>query len=77
MCDYSLMTVPNRLAREGEKLIFHRFPTGSMGLASQSDFDPVSKSRAAETRNILGYREEIFRCATVAMRHCSLHPAGG
>ena len=37
MCDYSLMAVPNRLAREGEELVAHRFPTGSLGLASPSD----------------------------------------
>lgn len=37
MCDYSLMAVPNRLAREGEELISHRFPTGSLGLASPAD----------------------------------------
>ena len=42
MCDYSLMAVPNRLAREGEELISHRFPTGSMGLAS-----PVEVERPA------------------------------
>ena len=37
MCDYSLMTVPNRLARDGEELVIHRFPTGSLGLASPDD----------------------------------------
>jgi len=37
MCDYSLMAVPNRLAREGEDLVTHRFPTGSLGLASPDD----------------------------------------
>jgi hypothetical protein len=37
MCDYSLMAVPNRLAREGEELVAHRFPTGSLGLASPPD----------------------------------------
>jgi hypothetical protein len=37
MCDYSLMAVPNRLAREGEELVMHRFPTGSLGLASPAD----------------------------------------
>ncbi len=37
MCDYSLMAVPNRLAREGEELVCHRFPTGSLGLASPGD----------------------------------------
>jgi hypothetical protein len=37
MCDYSLMAVPNRLAREGEELVAYRFPTGSLGLASPAD----------------------------------------
>jgi hypothetical protein len=37
MCDYSLMSVPTRLAREGEELVAHRFPTGAKGLASPSD----------------------------------------
>ena len=37
MCDYSLMAVPNRLAREGEELVTHRFPTGSLGLAAPDD----------------------------------------
>jgi hypothetical protein len=39
MCDYSLMGVPNRLAREGEELVVYRFHTGSMGLASPYDLD--------------------------------------
>ncbi|MBZ5626563.1 MAG: hypothetical protein LAQ69_48960 [Acidobacteriia bacterium] len=37
MCDYSLMAVPNRLAQEGEELVTHRFPAGSLGLASPAD----------------------------------------
>jgi len=41
MCDYSLMAVPNRLAREGEELVAHRFPTGSLGLASPPDLKRV------------------------------------
>lgn len=36
MCDYSLMSIPNRLAVEGENLIARRFRTGTMGLASPS-----------------------------------------
>ncbi len=43
MCDYSLMAVPNRLARENEDLVAHRFPTGSLGLACPADL-----KRAAE-----------------------------
>lgn len=49
MCDYSLMAVPNRLAREGEELVAHRFPTGSLGLASPDDLkraaDPTPPAR--------------------------------
>jgi hypothetical protein len=42
MCDYSLMSVPNRLAQEGEDLVAHRFPTGSLGLASPADLKRVA-----------------------------------
>ena len=34
MCDYSLVGISNRLAVEGEPLEVHRFPTGTLGLAS-------------------------------------------
>jgi hypothetical protein len=37
MCDYSLMAFPNRLARDGEELTAHRFPSGTMGFVSKSD----------------------------------------
>ncbi len=37
MCDYSLHAIPNRLAVEGEQLVTYRFPTTSMGLASECD----------------------------------------
>jgi hypothetical protein len=38
MCDYSLMTIRNRLAVEGEELVAHRFEEGSIGLVSLTDF---------------------------------------
>lgn len=34
MCDYSLAYFPNRLARNGEELVAHRFATQTMGFAS-------------------------------------------
>jgi len=34
MCDYSLHGIQNRLAKEGEVLVVHRFYTGSKGLTS-------------------------------------------
>ena len=40
MCDYSLMSVPNRLARQGEELVTHRFLTGAIGLASPAELAP-------------------------------------
>jgi hypothetical protein len=37
MCDYSLYTVANRLAEQGEELVLHRFTTGTLGFTSASD----------------------------------------
>lgn len=47
MCDYSLMALPNRLAQEGEELVTHRFPTGSLGLASAAELERAACRRAA------------------------------
>src|SRR5437899_13064216 len=46
MCDYSLAGLPSRLAVEGEQLVVHRFPTGSLGLASPCP--SVSRWRATK-----------------------------
>lgn len=40
MCDYSLTTRSTRPAQEGERLLVHRFPEGSIGLASPADLPP-------------------------------------
>ena len=37
MCDYSLHGLPNRLAREGEDLVAHRFCTGAIGLTAPGE----------------------------------------
>jgi hypothetical protein len=37
MCDYSLYTLPNRLAAEAEELVLHKFETGTLGFASAVD----------------------------------------
>jgi hypothetical protein len=50
MCDYSLMAVPNRLAQEGEDLVAHRFPTGSLGLASPEDLKVPAIPKTAARR---------------------------
>ena len=46
MCDYSLARIPNRLAVEGEQLVVHRFPTGTLGMASPCPL-PLSKGTPA------------------------------
>lgn len=45
MCDYSLCGLPNRLATDGEQLVVHRFPTGSMGLASAVDVKHLNEPK--------------------------------
>jgi len=50
MCDYSLFAIPNRLAEEQENLVAHRFPTGSMGLASPADLQKQAEFRQAQSR---------------------------
>ena len=37
MCDYSMASVSTRLAQAGEELVVHRFPAGTLGLASRDD----------------------------------------
>ena len=64
MCDYSLMAVPNRLAREGEELISHRFPTGSLGLASPADVNRTPTPAAR--RSFWAVLKEFFQPAEAA-----------
>jgi hypothetical protein len=40
MCDYSLYAIPNRLAEDGERVVLHRFGTGTIGFASVLDVPP-------------------------------------
>jgi hypothetical protein len=60
MCDYSLMAVPNRLAREGEELMTHRFPTGSLGLASPADLKCVTDPPASGRKSLWRHVVEFF-----------------
>jgi hypothetical protein len=50
MCDYSLTGIPNRLAAVGEELITHRFPTGSIGMASARDLSKINSIEASRPR---------------------------
>ncbi len=60
MCDYSLMAVPNRLATEGEDLVAHRFPTGSMGLASPADLNRISDPALVRPRGYWAMIRNFF-----------------
>ncbi len=44
MCDYSLMSFPNRLARAGEMLVVYRFGCGAKGLASPAELSRSTPS---------------------------------
>src|SRR4030095_9122602 len=52
MCDSSLFAIPNRLAKEDEDLVAHRFPTGSMGLAAPADLCRNAQLRRDKPGNI-------------------------
>lgn len=60
MCDYSLMGIPNRLAKEDEELVTHRFETGCIGLASPSDLHPNANPLAPESRTVWSMVKEFF-----------------
>jgi hypothetical protein len=60
MCDYSLMAVPNRLAQEGEELVAHRFPTGSLGLASAWDVKRATTPSACPAKTVWTWLADFF-----------------
>ena len=60
MCDYSLMSVPNRLAKEGEELLTHRFTSGTIGLASYADLHPRAVPMPPRRRTFWSSLKEAF-----------------
>lgn len=56
MCDYSLMSVQNRLAVSGEGLVVHRFEQGTIGLASALDLQRPEIDEAQK-----GFMERLKR----------------
>jgi len=52
MCDYSLHGLPNRLAKDGEELVAHRFSTGAIGLTSPAELcRAVNSTNACEKKS--------------------------
>jgi len=60
MCDYSLAEISNRLAVEGEELVVHRFPTGSVGLASLIDLCASDRAKARKKRSFWSGIKSFF-----------------
>jgi hypothetical protein len=60
MCDYSLMTMPNRLAVSGEELVVHRFEAGSIGLASPCDLRRRQECRKAQSHGFWSRFKEFL-----------------
>ena len=46
---YSLMNLGSRLAVDGEELVAHRFPSGSIGMVPRSDFESWLRSTPRRT----------------------------
>jgi hypothetical protein len=75
MCDYSLMGIPNRLAEEGEDLVAHRFPTGSVGFASPRDLW-INRSAAGSTPGALVEATNLLQSAQTKPGSGGLCPTG-
>ncbi len=60
MCDYSLAGIGNRLAKEDEVLVVHRFHTGSKGLTSPEYLKPT-KGLLATLKSM--FAAEPWECA--------------
>ena len=63
MCDYSLMGIPNRLAREGEELVVYEFRTGSRGLTADT---PVANTDTQVRYEIFGVVKRLLACVAWA-----------
>ncbi|MCW5982176.1 MAG: hypothetical protein KIT09_29080 [Bryobacteraceae bacterium] len=68
MCDYSLHGMPNRLAMNGERLVVHRFSSGTLGLA------PAAKPVEGPPLRITTARfwKELFRFLFAGTPECAV-----
>jgi hypothetical protein len=58
MCDYSLMSLRNRLAKCGEELVTHKFEFGTTGLAAASE---VGEMNCRKAEPVHGFRAKLAR----------------
>jgi hypothetical protein len=74
MCDYSLMGIPNRLAKHGEELVLYRFPTNTKGFVS-----PADATCAGSSARSVGFWDAIkalFRAPNLACATAVCIPPG-
>ena len=64
MCDYSLHSIQNRLAKEGETLIVHGFSAGSKGLTS-----PEYRGTSPPPEGVLAFLKRMF---VPKLRECAV-----
>ena len=64
MCDYSLHGIENRLAKEGEVLMVHRFYSGSSGLTSPEYLKPTEPPK--------GWMAALKRMFAAQPRDCAV-----
>ncbi len=50
MCDYSLYSVQNRLAQEGDELFLHKFETGTRGFVDANDLLKMTPGTGAKAQ---------------------------
>lgn len=69
MCDYSLMSLRNRLAKYGEELVAHKFEFGTMGLAVASE---VCEMDRCKVRPVHGFRAKLARLLNPPADRCTV-----
>lgn len=71
MCDYSLMSFPNRLARDGEELVIYQFACGAKGLTTPMNEQEAGNSRKPERRNVWqSFWNSLVRSSDSAVAVC-------
>ena len=72
MCDYSLMSIPNRLAVEGEDLVTYRFHSGSIGFASEPDVRRMAGSKDPRARGFWSSLRSYYTNPCLAEPVCAV-----
>ncbi len=69
MCDYSLMSLRNRLAERGEELVTHKFEFGTTGLATVCDVCEMNRIKAEP---VYGFWAKLARLLNPPADRCTV-----